>query len=169
MGIQEFNRLLRGKRSHSRSLQTFSDRSILVLLLIAALTGPITARAQQRVDPHFTYHRIYCVVPLTGSGNAGDPIRPEYVPVPGSSVEAMAHPSGTSGIIAFYHETSDDGKWALAEIVARDRASLAPILADKRPGVWAAEKGTITKAELYTVFSRFKKTINLDHFGVAVR
>jgi len=38
-------------------------------------------------------------------------------------------PADPDGIIAFYHEISDDGKWgAHFEIVARNRAALLPIL-----------------------------------------
>jgi hypothetical protein len=130
------------------------------LLLGCALFLGVAA-AQQPVNPHFTYSRVFCVVPLIGTGQPGDPKRPDYIPA--------ATVSSPNGIIAFYHEVSDDGNWALAEIVARNRAALLPILNDTRPGVWAAEKGAVTKAQVLAVFQQYKKLIDLDRFGVAVR
>ncbi len=122
------------------------------------------------MDPHFTYHRVYCVLPLVGSGTSADPVRPDHVPAPPDpSAPHTGASSERSGIIAFYHEVSDDGKWALAEIVALDRASLQPILSDTRPGVWAGEKGVVPRAEVEAVFRKLKKNINLNTFGVAVQ
>lgn len=104
-------------------------------LFLIALSLSSTLFAQQRVDPHFTHYRVYCVVPLVGTGTSEDPVRPDHVPLPPESTAKQA-----TGIIAFYHEVSDDGKWAPAEIVALDRASLQPILTDNRPGVWVGRK-----------------------------
>jgi hypothetical protein len=143
------------------ALSTAPLQSRFVILLFLAFSG----FAQQRVDPHFTHYRVYCVVPLVGTGTAADPVRPDYVPLPGAE-----KPKQATGIIAFYQEVSDDGKWALAEIVALDRASLQPILSDTRPGVWAGEKGVVSRAQVQAVFNKYKqKSINLDTFGVAVQ
>ncbi len=57
-------------------------------------------------------------------------MRPDYAPLlTSASTEAIPGGSSTasSAILGFYREVSDDGKWALMEIVARDRASLAPL------------------------------------------
>ena len=144
------------------------------ILSVSFLFSGTIAQGQQKVDPHFTYYRVYCVVPLVGTGVAGDPIRPTFVPVPslpepGTAEAGISTATRNSGIIAFYHEVSDDGKWALAEIVARNRSALQPILTDTTPGVWAAEKGTISRAQLQAVFGKFKKNIDLNRFGVAAR
>ena len=130
-----------------------------ILFAIAALALP-----QMRVDPRFTHHRVLCVLPLAGSGAEGDPRRPDHIP---AKLE-QSHPDAT-GILAFAYELSDDGNWALAEIVALDRKSLEPLLNDRRPGVWAAEKGRVSKQEIEAVFRRYKKSIDLDHFGALVR
>ena len=103
-------------------------------------------RIRAAVDPHFTHHRVYCVAPLAGPGKAAVPVRPDYVPLPPDpSTPVAAASKQTTGISTFYHEVSDDGQWALAGIVALDRASLLPILSDA------------------------KKNIDLNTFGVAVR
>ena len=143
--------------------------SAILFAAVAVFAGVASAQ-QQPTNPRFTYNRVLCVVPLIGSGEPGDPKRPDYTSVPAvtESSSASSHAAG-NGIIAFYHEVSDDGKWALAEIVARDRAALLPILNDTRPGVWAVEKGTVPRAQILQVFQQFKKSIDLDRFGVAVR
>jgi hypothetical protein len=69
---------------------------------------------------------VIAVVPsLVGAGSPEDPIRGKYVPTP-----QTAGPPGT-GIIAFAVELTDDGKRAIVELVAVQRATLAPVLADR--------------------------------------
>jgi hypothetical protein len=63
---------------------------------------------------------------MTGAGTNADPKRPAYAPLTRTSPTAPQ-----SGIIAYSHQVSDDGKYALVEYVARDRSAFAPILADK--------------------------------------
>jgi|HubBroStandDraft_1064217.scaffolds.fasta_scaffold30128_3 hypothetical protein len=78
----------------------------------------IALLAQRSVDPHSIYHRVVGVLPLAGSGTAADPIRPKYAP-PGNPTGAPG-----TGIIAYAFEFSDDGKYAIAELVAVDRTAL---------------------------------------------
>ena len=73
--------------------------------LAGLLTCALLACAQLRVDPRDTYHRLICVVPLTGSGTATDPRRPLYAPAPNSSA--------ANGIIGFTQVSTDDGKSAI--------------------------------------------------------
>ena len=121
------------------------------------------AYSQQRVDPRFTYYRAFCILPLIGGVELNEPVRPKHIPLPGASRAER------NGILGFYQEVSDDGKWALVEIVARDRASLAPILNDPTPGVWVAEKGRVPQSEILAAFQKFKKSVDLKHFGVVVQ
>jgi hypothetical protein len=93
------------------------------LLLIGVLALAPVVCAQRRVDPRNTYHRVICVVPLVGSGTAADPTRPQYAPWPASH--------DPTGIIGFYFETTDNGKSAVVEFVAQNRAALQTILNDK--------------------------------------
>ncbi|MBZ5728602.1 MAG: hypothetical protein LAP87_26925, partial [Acidobacteriia bacterium] len=94
-------------------------------LLVGLLALAAVMCAQRRVDPRNTYSRAICVVPMTGSGTPADPRRPQYAPWPPSQ-----KPSPT-GIIAFSHLVSDDGKYALVEFVARDRAAFQAVFNDK--------------------------------------
>src|SRR5947208_8338194 len=95
--------------------------SLCFLLLFTSLLT-----AQRRVDPKHTYNRVICVVPIVGAGTEADPKRPQYAPPPRKS------PSDPMpGIVAFMQQTSDDGKYALVEYVAKDPAALQPILNDK--------------------------------------
>lgn len=92
--------------------------------------------------------RIVAVVPMIGTGSMEDPIRPKYAPVPvhfalveklkrenklppvreKSDEERIA--DGKLKIGAFTYVLADDGKRAIVEFVARDRAAFAEILRD---------------------------------------
>ncbi len=51
-------------------------------LLVVVLAVTCLLCAQRRVDPRNSYHRMICVVPLTGAGTAADRKRPKYAPWP---------------------------------------------------------------------------------------
>jgi hypothetical protein len=107
-----------------------------------------------------TYHRILAVVPMTGSGTAADPQRPMFAPAP----RAMAARPARTALLAWNYLSSDDGKWALVEFVAADRAAFAAILADKRYRVF--EKGKAKKAGVETEFRKYRKNFDLNRLGV---
>jgi hypothetical protein len=113
------------------------------------------------VDPRYSYHRVIAVVPLVGSGTAQDPIRGKYVPT-----AETAGPTGT-GIIAFAVQLSDDGKHAIIELVAVQRAALAPVLADR--SILAFEKGVASAATIESAIQPFHKSVSLQNFGVLVQ
>jgi hypothetical protein len=117
------------------------------------------------VDPRNSYQRLLCVVPIVGSGTMQDPRRPEFAPAPVASIAAQ---SSRAGILAFTWVASDDGKSALVEFVARDRAAFQPILADKRPNVRVFEKGKAAKADIETEFKNARKNFDLEKFGVVL-
>ena len=71
--------------------------------------------AQRRVDPKFRYDRVIAVVPFAGKGTPADPKRPQYAPWPPSK--------DPNGILAFTYLPSDDGRLAIVEFVARNRAA----------------------------------------------
>jgi hypothetical protein len=135
---------------------TLQRRLSIILLAIAAALS-----AQQRVDPRYSYHRVIAVVPLTGSGTAEDPIRGKYVPT-----AQTAGPPGT-GIIAFAVELTDDGKRAIVELVAVQRATLAPVLADRSITVF--EKGVVSNAAIEAAIQPVRKDFSLQNFGVLVQ
>lgn len=91
--------------------------------------------------------RVIAVVPLVGTGKAGDPIRPKYAPVP----QGLDKNAGVSAqraewdrmkpedktdflrqrIQSFTYVLSDDKKHAIVEFVAGDRKAFADLLKDK--------------------------------------
>jgi hypothetical protein len=116
-------------------------------LLIGVLALASFVCAQRRVDPRNTYHRIICVVPFEGSGTATDPTRPKYAPWPVSQ--------DPTGIIGFYFEPTDDGKSAVVEFIAQNRAALQTVLNDKT--IQAFEKGVASQASIDAAIQPVRK------------
>jgi len=129
--------------------------TVAVLCFVAALS------AQRRVDPRYSYHRVIAVVPLVGSGTPQDPIRGKYVPT------AQTAGSPGTGIIAFAVELSDDRTRAIVELVALQRATLVPILADH--SILVFEKGVAKNSDIESAIQPFRKGFSLLSFGVAVQ
>ena len=133
-----------------------------VLMVFFALIAPASGQ-QPRVDPRNMYERVAAIVALQGSGSFEDPVRPMYTPLP-SALRAAAASRTRTGILAFTYVLSDDGKHALVEFVARDRAAFQQILAD--PSVKSFLKGRDTRADIETEFKKYKKDFDFTHFGV---
>lgn len=131
----------------------------LSFLILAAWPG----QGQQRVNPRNTYERLLCVVPMVGSGTPEDPRRPKFAPNPGPG----ERPS-RDGILAFTYEQTADGRFALVEFVARDRAAFAEILADKSPEIKVFEKGRARKQDIEVAFRLLKPGFSLDRLQVRV-
>ena len=141
----------------------------LVLTCLSALIAPLPG--QPRVHPRQMYERIMVIVPLVGKGTPDDPKRPMYAPspraTPGLTGVAAVNPAARTGIIAFTHVLSDDGKYALCEFVARDRSAFNAILAD--PSAKSFVKGVHSVTDAVTEFKKYKKDFDIDKFGVHVR
>ena len=131
-------------------------------VLVCLHTMIPSANAQQRVDPRNMYERVLAIVPLTGSGSVEDPILPMYAPNPRTT-----DPTSRAGIIAYTYVASDDGKFALVEFVARDRAAFKTLLADA--SVKAFVKGVHPLADAVAVFKQFSKNFDINTFGVRVQ
>lgn len=123
----------------------------------AKSVAPITAR---RLAPESAYARVYCIVPLVGSGTIADPKRPMFAPAPPNAAAALDR----TGIIAYQFQASDDGNFALVEFVAVTRAGLAPILASTNANVTSFERGQHTRQEIETAFQKYKATFTFDKF-----
>jgi hypothetical protein len=131
--------------------------SFSLLSLALALPSPQFA---QRVDPRNTYERVLCVVPMTGAGTLADPRRLLFAPA------KLPGPTNRAGILGFSFLPSDDGRLALVEFVARDRAALAHIVNDRRPDIKVFERGRHSLAEVEAEFKRLRKNFDFRHFGV---
>jgi len=139
-----------------------TQRLLAGFLVLAAVVS-----AQRRVDPRNTYNRVICVVPMVGKGTPDDPRRPQYAPwPPPNSPPSPAQAQSRTTIIAFSHQVSDDGKYALVEFVARDRSAFQAILSDKQIKVF--EKGKDKKDDIEKELKKYKKDFNLEKFGLVV-
>ena len=152
-------------------------RVLFLLFLFGFLFFASALPAQQAVDPRNRYERLICIVPMIGSGTYEDPRRPAYAPT--SSQLDQADPG--KGILAYTFQASDDGQFALVELVAMDRGAFATILADAKgeltddsspiPLQLRSEfkvfpKGQVARTVIERAFQKFKPGFNLDTLEV---
>ncbi len=139
-------------------------RTLLTSVVTLAATLP-SLLSQPRVDLRNTYERLICIVPMIGRGTPDDPRRPLFVP------PRRGFPNATQGqeIVAFTYQLSDDGRTALVELVARDRAAFNEILKNGRPDVKIFQKGRSKREDIEREFRKHKKNFDLNSFmGVSV-
>ncbi len=147
-------------------------RAVAVLVCLFAAVAALTA--QPRVDSRNSYERILLVLPIVGSGTLDDPLRPALIPsARGAGASATLAgiaptPTVTSTILGYTWVPSDDGKFALTEIVMRDRSAFPAIIA-AFPNVKAFIKGVHGRADIETEFKKFKKDFDSTKFGVNVQ
>jgi hypothetical protein len=82
-------------------------------------------------------------------------------------VSATAPTAPPNLILGYTWVPSDDGKFALTEIVMRDRSAFPAISA--LPGVTAFVKGVNNLTDVLTAFQQYKKDFDITKFGVWVR
>lgn len=137
-----------------------------VVCLIASV---ISALAQHRVDPASMYSRIYVIVPMTGSGTWDDPRRPMFAPVPQQMI-----PGNRAGILGVNHVESDDGKFALMEVVVATRPQLNQLIAEVNnqlaatPGFELFDRSTSSPAAVQAAFQILKKDFDITKFRLVV-
>jgi hypothetical protein len=162
------------------------SRAVAVLVCLFAIVGAV--QAQPPVSPRNSYERILVILPIVGSGTAADPLRPSLIPAPGSAtpnilniatsaptsaqvtkkdVTVTATTAPQNLILGYTWVPSDDGKFALSEIVMRDRSAFPSITA--LPGVTAFVKGVDKLTDVQTAFQQYKKDFDITKFGVWVR
>ncbi len=134
-------------------------------LVFTLLFFSIPSIAQHKVDSTQLYERVFAILPMVGQGTWDDPKRPMFTPLP-----SAVNPGDRSGIIAFHHEVSDDGQFALAEIVIAPTGAAA-VLAQLRgithvPGVQIFERGK--RSDIQKAFKAKKKDFDIDRFRVVV-
>jgi hypothetical protein len=103
-------------------------RTLAALSVFAA-----TLFAQRSVSPGNMYHRVYAVVPFIGTGTKADPKRPMLVPAPAQVA------GDRSGLLGFQMQLSDDGQFALVELVFQNPVAFHSVLARE-----AASRGLLT-------------------------
>jgi hypothetical protein len=137
-----------------------------VVCLLAAVAS---AFAQHRVDPASMYSRVYAIVPMIGSGTWDDPKRPMFAPV----VQQMT-PGSRTGIIAFNQVQSDDGNFALIEIVTATKPQLALVAEQMNSQLATAtgfqlfDRSTTSVATVQSAFGLLKANFDITKFRVVV-
>jgi hypothetical protein len=138
-----------------------------VMPVVCLLVAVGSAFAQHRVDAGNMYARVYAIVPMIGSGTWDDPKRPMFAPVP----EQMT-PGSRTGIIAFNHVESDDGNFALIEIVAATRPQLALVTSQMNAtavqGLQVFDRSITSATTVQSAFQLLKKNFDITKFRVVV-
>ena len=153
----------------------------LITLLLLTLFLPLYS--QQPVSMRNTHERVVAIVPMIGKGTEDDPRRPMFAPL----AEEMAAPEDdkaavgekpalqakpASRILAYTCKPSDDGRFALVEFVATDRAALEEILKETHPDVKVFRLGEQSRKAVLTELRKVRKDFdfNLDSskFGAIV-
>ena len=172
--------LVRLARNSGYDLSNMRLSSVLSALigLSFLLVAPGMAQrapAARRVPGHQTYERITVIVPIIGSGTAADPKRPMFAPTPvehsQARVSAASARQRPAGIIGYSFHPSDDGKWAIVEFVARDKAAFQPIAAAARntPGIKAFDREKNSKEEIEIEARKIKKDFDLSKLSPRMR
>jgi hypothetical protein len=110
------------------------------------------------------YHRLICLVHLTGTGTTADPIRPEYAPDDRDSARA-----DRAGIVAWSFQITDDKKMAIVHFVAVDRKAFASILADTRAEIRVFEIGKHSRDAIEKEMKKYKQDFDLDSLEVVAQ
>ncbi len=145
--------------------------------LITAIFCSLICSAQvMKVPLESLGERLIAVVPMVGKGTVDDPVRPKYTPIPmTAALQAKLTKEGklrlpvektdTEKIAedrlrigAFSYVLSDDGKSAIVEFVARDRAAFSEILKDS--GVKAHPKSKLNDAAVIDDLKKVKKSFS---------
>ena len=155
----------------------------LCLLVLLFLTLLLPLYSQQPVSMRNTHERVVAVVPMIGTGTEDDPRSPMFAPLAAemaapARVKAAVADKPTVGakpagrIIAYTCKPSDDGRFALVEFVATDRAALEGILKETHPDVKVFRLGEQSRKAVLTELRKFRKDFdfNLDSskFGAIV-
>ena len=110
-----------------------------MLSRLAALSVfALTLSAQRNVPPEFMYHRVYAVLPMVGAGTKADPKRPMLIPtVPSATAVPQVNAGERPDLLGYQMQISDDGKWALVEMVFQSPLSYQRFLGEAAatPGV----------------------------------
>jgi hypothetical protein len=110
------------------------------------------------------HERVIAIVPMIqGDGTMENPTRPMFVPAPG-----QVPPGSKTEIIGFHFVPSDDGKLAIVELIARDKAAFREILASTDPRVHVFLRGRDDPAALLPAIRKIRKQFSLENFGEVV-
>ena len=140
----------------------FMQRRSWCVLALFGIAGAAIAPAQRQVDERNLGERLILIVPVQGLGSAQDPKRPLFVP----THEDRVRDGAAAGIVSYTAVLSDDKKFALVELVARDRKAFEAILKDTRPDVkrFDHQKGLARAEDIELEFRKYKKDFDFKQF-----
>jgi hypothetical protein len=138
-------------------LFTMRRVSLIFPLFIALWT--VSLFAQHAVDPAQRYYRLICLIHFTGSGQSGDPARPEYVPGPSDA-------ASRAGIIAWSALRTDDGTMVIVHMVAVNHHAFDAVLADTRTEVKVFEIGKDSRQTIEAFMQMYRAGFSLDQLRV---
>ncbi len=119
------------------------------------------------------FQRVICIVPMVGAGTLDDPRRPLFSPVAGEQPSLVLKKSKGFAeapvILGFHSVLSDDGKSAIVEFVARDRAAFKPFLQGNQSAVQVFEPGKVAPDRLLNELQKVKKNFDLTAFLAGAR
>jgi hypothetical protein len=118
--------------------------------------------AQPPVAPENRYERILCVVPLIGNGTWEDPKRPMYAPLPSEMGR------GKSGILAYYHEPTDDGTLAIVQFVVADHSALQALRTSFGPLVKVLDPKKDKQSDMEATLKALQKNFDIKRFALRV-
>ena len=147
-----------------------SCRAVLGPLVIGlSLIVPVFAQMRHTsAAPDLNQHIFICA-PLVGAGTKADPKRPMFIPAQGLKpvlpVSALAASSTPrTGILAYHAQISDDGKFAIVELVAPSLSDFREILTSSDSRVQVFRKGVHGKDQIEAAFRVYKKDFSFDKF-----
>lgn len=140
-------------------------RASLVLCAVASHMLAQKPAFTHNVDTSRYGERLICVVPMQGAGTATDPKRPLFMPNFRDPAQ-RPDPRNASSIHSMRYVLSDDGRFAIVEIVAKDRRGLLPVINHGRNDVvvFERQRPENTKAVIETRVRQFKSDFDLDAF-----
>jgi hypothetical protein len=133
---------------------------LAALAVFVCLGGVAQNRAVGTRDQH---ERVIALVPFIGSGTTDDPRRPMFTPQPGTVAAASK-----TDIVAFHFLPSDDGNFAIVELIARDKAAFATILASTDSNVKVFLRGRDSQQAVESFLQQYRKSFTLASFGEVV-
>jgi len=134
--------------------------SVALIPLLTAFFLP-QLPGQPTVTPTNVFERVFAIVPMVGKGTMDDPRRPMFAP----SDEEKDLPE-EQRILSFTAIPSDDGRLALVEFVAKDRAAFRRIAeAGRDLNLKIFVKGRDSRESIEQEFRRLKRDFSLDTFN----
>src|SRR5262245_10939603 len=98
---------------------------------------------------------------MIGNGSYADPRRPLFTAASRPESDRLAG----QGILSFSYQLSDDGNFAVVELVARDRKAFAAILADRRTDIKVFERGKAEPAAVEAEIRKYIRNFDVTKFG----